>query len=73
MKCGHRFGDHSQDGELARWELGRDTKWRSSCSKRVLEIKLVFMCLILPTQKFILGKNAKKKKKNDVSQDLMRF
>ena len=29
MKCGHGFGDHSQDGELARWGLGRDTKWRS--------------------------------------------
>ena len=42
--CGHGFGDHSQDGELARWGLGRDTKWRSSCSKHALEIKLVFGC-----------------------------
>ena len=33
---------------------------------------VVFMCLILPTQKFILGKNAKITK-NEVSQDLMRF
>ena len=29
MKSGHGFGDHTQDGELARWGLGRDTKWRS--------------------------------------------
>ena len=28
VKCGHGFGDHSQDGELARWGLGRDTKMR---------------------------------------------
>ena len=35
----------SRDGEFARWRLGRDTKWRpSSCSKRALEIKLVFGC-----------------------------
>ena len=32
----------------------------------------LFLCLILPTQKFILGKNAKITK-NEVSQDLMRF
>ena len=32
----------------------------------------VFMCLISPTQKFILGKNAQITK-NEVSQDLMRF
>lgn len=44
-------------------------------SKHALEIKLVFgvfMCLILPTQKFMLGKNAKIRK-NEVSQDVMRF
>ena len=29
VKCGLGFGDHSQDGELARQGLGRDTKWRS--------------------------------------------
>ena len=33
---------------------------------------VVFMCLISPTQKFILGKNAQITK-NEVSQDLMRF
>ena len=33
---------------------------------------VVFMCLISPTQKFILGKNAQIIK-NEVSQDLMRF
>ena len=42
--------------------MGRDTKWRPSCSKRALEIKLVFGCFLvfdIATQKFILGKNAK--------------
>ena len=33
---------------------------------------VVFMCLILPTLKFILGKS-EKITKNEVSQDLMRF
>ena len=33
---------------------------------------VVFMCLISPTQKFILEKNAQITK-NEVSQDLMRF
>ena len=33
---------------------------------------VVFLCLISPTQKFILGKNAQITK-NEVSQDLMRF
>ena len=33
---------------------------------------VVFMCLISPTQKFILGKNVQITK-NEVSQDLMRF
>ena len=33
---------------------------------------VIFMCLISPTQKFILGKNAQITK-NEVSQDLMRF
>ena len=33
---------------------------------------VVFKCLISPTQKFILGKNAKITK-NEVSRDLMRF
>ena len=36
MKCGHGFGDHSQDGELARWGLGRDTKWRSFYAQKRL-------------------------------------
>ena len=36
MKCGHGFGDHSQDGELARWGLGRDTKWRSRYAQKRL-------------------------------------
>ena len=34
MKCGHGFGDHSQDGELARCGLGRDTKWRSCYAQK---------------------------------------
>ena len=36
MKCGHGFGDHSQDGQLARWGLGRDTKWRSCYAQKRL-------------------------------------
>ena len=36
MKYGHRFGDHSQDGELARWGLERDTKWRSCYAQKGL-------------------------------------
>ena len=36
MKSGHGFGDHSQDGELARWGLGRDTKWRSCYAQKRL-------------------------------------
>ena len=36
MKRGHGFGDHSQDGELARWGLGRDTKWRSCYAQKRL-------------------------------------
>ena len=36
MKCGHGFGDYSQDGELARWGLGRDTKWRSCYAQKRL-------------------------------------
>ena len=36
MKCGRGFGDHSQDGELARWGLGRDTKWRSCYAQKRL-------------------------------------
>ena len=76
MVCGHGFGDHSQDGELARWGLGREIqngahRVRSMHSRSSL-FSVVFMCLILPTKKFILGKNAKIKK-NEVSQDLMRF
>ena len=38
------FSDRSQDGEFARWGLGRDTKWRPLCSKGALDIKLVFGC-----------------------------
>jgi len=36
VKCGHGFGDHSQDGQLARWGLGRDTKWRSCYAQKRL-------------------------------------
>ena len=36
MKCGHGFGDHSQDEEFARWRLGRDTKWRSCYAQKRL-------------------------------------
>ena len=72
VQGGHGFGDPG--GELARWGLGRDTKWRSSCSKRACFrlFLVVFIRLILATQKFILGKSAKITK-NKVSQYLMRF
>ena len=36
VKCGHGFGDHSHDGELARWGLRRDTKWRSCYAQKRL-------------------------------------
>ena len=36
MKRGHGFGDYSQDGELSRWGLGRDTKWRSCYAQKRL-------------------------------------
>ena len=36
MKCDHGFGDHSQDGELARSGLGRDTKWCSCYAQKGL-------------------------------------
>ena len=36
VKCGHGFGDDSQDGELARWGLGGDTKWRSYYTRKRL-------------------------------------
>jgi len=36
VKCGHGFGDHSQDGELARWGLRRDTKWHSCYGQKRL-------------------------------------
>ena len=38
VKCGHGFGDHSQDLEQARCGLGRDTKWRSSYAQERLRI-----------------------------------
>ena len=36
VKCGHGYGDHSQDGELAQWGLGRDTKWCSCYAQKRL-------------------------------------
>ena len=36
VKCGHGFGDHFQDVELAQWGLGRDTKWRSCYAQKRL-------------------------------------
>ena len=36
VKCGHGFRVHSQDGELARWALGRDTKGRSCYAQKRL-------------------------------------
>ena len=36
LKCGHGFGDHSQDGGLARWGVGRDTQWRSCYAQKRL-------------------------------------
>ena len=38
VKCGHGFGNHSQAGELARWGLGRDTKWCSCYAQKRLPI-----------------------------------
>ena len=43
-----------------------------SMHSRSSSFSVVFMCLISPTQKFVLGKNAQITK-NEVSQDLMRF
>ena len=41
---------------------------------RLSLFSVVFMCLISPTHKFILGKSKKKKiPRNEVSKDLMRF
>ena len=31
VKGGHGFGDHTKDGELAQWGLGRDTFFSFSC------------------------------------------
>ena len=43
VQGGHGLGDHN---EVENWRGGNwdETKWRSSCSKRALEIKLVFDC-----------------------------
>ena len=39
VKCGHGFGDHSQDGELARWKLGRDKMALMLCAEKVAQCK----------------------------------
>ena len=53
-----------------------ETQNGAHCVRRLLSISsffsVVFMCLMLPTLKFILEKSAKITK-NEVSQDLMRF
>ena len=53
-----------------------ETQNGANCVRRLLSISslfsVVFMCLMLPTLKFILEKSAKITK-NEVSQDLMRF
>ena len=70
-----QFSDRSQDIEFARWRLGRDTKWRPSCSKSALDIKLVFGCFYvfdIANTEIHTWEDAKITK-NEVSQDLMRF
>ena len=70
-----QFSDRSQDREFARWRLGRDTKWRPSCSKSALDIKLVFGCFYvfdIANTEIHTWEDAKITK-NEVSQDLMRF
>ena len=37
-KCGHGLGDHSHARELARWGLGRDTKWCPCYAQKRLPI-----------------------------------
>ena len=75
VKGGHGFGDHNQ---VENWR-GGDWDETQNGAHRVRSMhsssslfSVVFMRLILPTQKFILGKSAKITK-NEVSQYLMRF
>ena len=48
------------------------SSFSSASFSKLPSFSVVFMCLISPTQKFILGKNVQITK-NEVSQDLMRF
>ena len=57
-------------------QIGAILVFSCKCVRRLHSISslfsVVFLCLILPTQEFILEKSAKITK-NEVSQDLMRF
>ena len=75
LKGGHGFEiavkmDNLRGGD---WGEKQNNAHRvRSMHSRSSLFSVVFMCLISPTQKFILGKNAQITK-NEVSQDLMRF
>ena len=62
--------------ETSRTYSEQVSSWLRNRLRSLLSISslfsVVFMCLILPTLKFILGKG-EKITKNEVSQDLMRF
>ena len=62
--------------ETSRTYSEQVSSWLRNRLRSLLSISslfsVVFMCLILPTLKFILGKSAKITK-NEVSQDFMRF
>ena len=75
VQGGHGFGDHN---EVENWR-GGDWDETQNGAHRVRSVhsrsslfSVVFMRLIWPTQKFILGKSAKITK-NKVSQYSMRF
>ena len=75
VKGGHGFGDHHQveNWRGGDWDETQNGAHRvRSMHSRSSLFSVVFMRLILLTQKFILGKSAKITK-NEVSQYLMRF
>ena len=75
VKGGHGFQIAVRMENLRGGDWG-ETQNGAHCVRRLLSISslfsVVFMCLMLPTLKFILEKSAKITK-NEVSQDLMRF
>ena len=75
VQGGHGFGDHNEEENWrgGDWDETQNGAHRvRSVHSRSSLFSVVFMRLILPTQKFILGKSAKITK-NKVSQYLMRF